>query len=36
MHKEKGRIDFDDEDLIAPVEEYENLARKFIPGYDGL
>jgi tRNA (cmo5U34)-methyltransferase len=31
----KTRVDFDDENAI-PAEEYEQLARKFIPGYDGL
>lgn len=33
--KENNRVDFDSDDAV-PAEEYENLARKFIPGYDGL
>ncbi len=35
MKEEKQRVNFDDDNGI-PAEEYENLARKFIPGYDGL
>ena len=35
MSEQKNRVNFDDENGI-PAEEYENLARKFIPGYDGL
>lgn len=35
MTEQNKRVDFDAEDSI-PAEEYENLARKFIPGYDGL
>ena len=35
MPEQKNKIDFDSDNGI-PVEEYENLARKFIPGYDGL
>ncbi len=35
MNEPNKRIDFDSDDAM-PAEEYENLARKFIPGYDGL
>ena len=35
MKKQKQPVNFDDDNGI-PAEEYENLARKFIPGYDGL
>lgn len=35
MKDQNSPTDFDDESAI-PAEEYENLARKFIPGYDGL
>lgn len=35
MNEQKNKVDFDIDNGI-PVEEYENLARKFIPGYDGL
>lgn len=35
MKEQKQRVNFDDDNGI-PTEEYENLARKFIPGYDGL
>lgn len=34
MNEQNNRIDFDQSTI--PAEEYENLARKFIPGYDGL
>lgn len=32
---DKQRVDFDREDA-PPADQYEQLARKFIPGYDGL
>ncbi len=35
MSEQNNRIDFDSDNAM-PVEDYENLARKFIPGYDGL
>ena len=35
MEEKKQQVNFDDDNGI-PAEEYENLARKFIPGYDGL
>ena len=35
MTQTKQKVDFDDKDAI-PATEYENLAKKFIPGYDGL
>lgn len=35
MVEKNERVDFDRENAI-PATEYENLARKFIPGYDGL
>lgn len=35
MQERKERVDFDDENRAALAEEYETLARKFIPGYDG-
>lgn len=34
MSEQNNRVDFDESKI--PAEEYENLARKFIPGYDGL
>jgi tRNA (cmo5U34)-methyltransferase len=34
MAETKQRVDFDESPI--PAEEYENLARKFIPAYDGL
>lgn len=34
MNEQNNRLDFDQSEI--PAEEYENLARKFIPGYDGL
>jgi tRNA (cmo5U34)-methyltransferase len=36
MKELKKRIDFDDPERTVPVEEYENLVKKFIPGYDNL
>lgn len=35
MAEQKERVDFDGDNAI-PANEYENLAKKFIPGYDGL
>lgn len=35
MGEQKERVDFDRENAIPPTE-YKNLARKFIPGYEGL
>ena len=35
MAEQKERVDFDRKDAI-PADEYEDLAKKFIPGYDGL
>lgn len=35
MSEAKKKIDFDSDNNI-PADDYENLARKFIPGYDGL
>lgn len=36
MKEQKKKIDFDDPNRTVPVEEYENLVKKFIPGYDNL
>jgi tRNA (cmo5U34)-methyltransferase len=36
MKEQKKRIDFDDPNRTVPVDEYDNLVKKFIPGYDNL
>lgn len=36
MKEQKKQVDFDDPSRTVPVEEYETLVKKFIPGYDNL
>lgn len=36
MKEQQKKVDFDDPNRTVPVEEYENLVKKFIPGYDNL